>query len=252
MSARCSGIAISQLKLERYLLAELPAAERAHVDAHLEGCVACRAGLDELRASEITMPPLPAAPAVEIELPPRWPGAGRPLPTRAMMIGSGLALAAAALLALRVALAPPTPQAAVPADGVKGGELALELVRERGGDVARDPGTFADGDRFEALVSCAPGPDSGAGASRRRPDVFWELAVFQEGKSFFPLAQGSRLACGNAVQLPGAFLLTGTAPATICVLVARVAAIDRARITGSRPEALPFEHACKLVTPAER
>lgn len=241
MSARCSGVALSQLKLERYLLAELPTAERSRVDTHLAACAACRACLDELRASEITMPPLPALPAADVVLPSRWPGAGRPLPVRAMMIGSGLALAAAVLLALRTALVPGTMPGAVPAAGIKGGELALELVRERGGDVAHDPRTFVDGDRFEALISCAPGQR-----------VFWELAVFQDGQTSFPLARGAALACGNAVQLPGAFLLTGTAPATICALLAPDAPIERGRVAGSRPEALPYEHACTVVTAAQR
>ena len=252
MSAACTGGPVSYLRLERYLLAELPANERAHVDAHLAGCAACRACLDDLRASEIALPALSALSAAALAAAPRLPA--RSAGTRLAWIGSGLAAAAIALLALRGGLAPVTTPRAVPDNAIKGGELTLELVRERGGDVARDPDTFLDGDRFAAFVSCAPG------------NAYWELAVFQAGPVhsnnatiedrpllvFFPLAVGGRLACGNAVQLPGAFLLSGTVPATVCVLIARDAPIDRARIAGARPSTLGFEHACTVVTPAPR
>jgi hypothetical protein len=39
--------------------------------------------------------------------------------------------------------------------------------------------------------------------------------------SSFPFPAPTTLSCGNAAPLPGAFELTGTAPATVCVVWAR-------------------------------
>ena len=242
MSA-CTSQPISHLRLERYVLQELPVPERASVDAHLQSCPACRGSLQELRASEVVLPPLPApgSPAlgrVPAELPERSEPRNRARVVRLGAIGSGLALAAAALLGLR-ALLDQTPQPSAGGSAgtaVKGGEIALQLVRERGGDIAREPHAFSEGDRFAAAVTCAP-----------PARVHADLVVYQAGETFFPLA-AAELHCGNLVQLPGAFALTGQAPADVCVVLAN-APIDRSRLSAARPETLPEPHACIVVQP---
>jgi hypothetical protein len=256
MSAACTSEPLSQLRLERYALSELPAAEHARIDAHLARCPACRQCLSELHASEPALRPLPAAlpqlnelpeAARRIALPARHARSGvlaRPPAAIALRVAGGLALAAALLLALRAGLQTPPPalRDANGGDGgrrIKGGQLALELVRERGGDVARDPRTFGGGDRFAALVTCAP-----------RAAPHWELVVFQGGEAFFPLDREQPLRCGNRVSLPGAFVLTGSAPANVCVVLGG-APLDR-RVLGRGPDALPAEHACTTVAPEAR
>jgi hypothetical protein len=266
MSAACTTEPVSQLRLERYVLAELPDAEHARVEAHLAGCPACRQCLDELRASEPVLRPLPAATLQLNELPPaaqkivlptrlaRERGAAGPPRSRAPRVSAarvwrvagGLALAAALMLALRAGLQGP------PLDGgeqtgrdsgraVKGGEIALQLVRERGGDVARDPRTFSHGDRFAALVTCPPSSVTG---------VHWDLVVFQVGEAFFPLTATDTLRCGNAVSLPGAFALTGSSPARVCVALA-ASPLDRDALRRGEGT-LPEQHACTTVSPEAR
>ncbi|MBM4319692.1 MAG: hypothetical protein FJ125_06975 [Deltaproteobacteria bacterium] len=90
----------------------------------------------------------------------------------------------------------------------KGGELALALQRERAGAVVNDPARYLGGDRFRLLATCPPAEE----------ELRWEVVVFQGGEAFFPLSGGQRLRCGNAVPLPGAFRLTGSGTATICLI----------------------------------
>ena len=249
-AAACTAEPISQLRLERYELAELPASERDRIERHLAACAGCRHSLAQLRADRIALSPLPATLPQLNELPPAarrivlparasGPAATRARVRWALRVGAGLALAAGALLALRVlpdAARGPSGEHGAPA--VKGGELAFELVRERAGDVARDPATFADGDRFAVLATCPP-PAA----------PYWQLVVYQAGEAFFPLEPVEPLRCGNAVQLPGAFTLDGTAPARVC-LVLSDAPLPRSALASSAPEALPAAHACKVISPA--
>ena len=250
---RCTAEPISQLRLERYALAELPAAEHVRVEQHLSACAACRHDFEQLRASQVELPPLPAVVPQLNELPAavqrivlparggrsRGEGTRRALPLRtrwALGAGATLTLAAATLLALRAQLIAPLDP--IGGDGgpvVKGGELALELVGERGGAIAHDPSTFVPGDRFAVLVTCPPS----------RP-LYWQLVVYQGGEAFFPLAAHEPLRCANAVQLPGAFTLTGTAPARVCLALS-AAPIAR----DSLARTLPDPHACTTLAPAQ-
>ncbi|HMI90069.1 MAG TPA: zf-HC2 domain-containing protein [Polyangiales bacterium] len=260
MSAACTSEPVSQLRLERYALSELPAGEHAQVEAHLARCPACRQCLLELSASEPALRSLPQElpqlnqlplAAQRIELPERRPQPRAPssprvrrLPWSLPRVAGGLALAAALLLALRAGLQ--LPRAGVDdANGrdsgraVKGGELALELVRARAGDVALDPRSFASGDRFAVLVTCPP-----------PAPAHWELVVFQAGEAFFPLDSTQPLRCGNRVSLPGAFALTGAQPAQVCVVLSAAPA-DRATLSRG-PDALPAQHACTTVSAEAR
>jgi len=92
---------------------------------------------------------------------------------------------------------------------VKGGTLAMTLVRERKGTLRRDPRHFAVGDRFKIEVSSP--------TTTRR---YFQVVVFQGDETYFPLAGGQTLAGGNAETLPGAFSLSGREPVTVCVATA--------------------------------
>ncbi len=199
MNAGCAGTPVSWLRLERHALGELPAADARAVNEHLEACPTCRACFDETRGT-IALPPLPRAAVA-----PRTPW------WRARPAWTGAAVAAAAVLLLVVlrpggesdhrAGALPGPRVAY-----KGGELAIDLVRERGDATALDPTRYASGDRFAVLVTCPPG------------DRWVDVVVEQDGQRDFPIA-AARVACGNRIDV-GAFRLTGDTPVAVCVVAA--------------------------------
>jgi hypothetical protein len=190
----CAGQPVSWLTLERHALGELGGPGAAVAD-HLDACAACRAAMAMIEADRRAMPPLPdlwrAAAARRRRQRGRWGGA------------LAVAVAAAALLFFWQGRRERAPMVA----GVKGDEISLSLVRERGGDVVHDPGGFRPGDRFKVLVTCAADAP-----------VTVELTVEQAGAIDRPLP--ARLVrCGNSVPLPGAFVITGSEPVSICVAV---------------------------------
>jgi hypothetical protein len=237
VSARCSGRPVSWLQLERYLLDELRPDERRAVRRHLEGCPACASCLRLLQADRArALPPLPArAPAPA----PRrrwWPELG---PGWAGLAAAG-ACALVLLLVLPRALERERDHGGLPPPrlSTKGGEVSLTLVRERSGGVALDPSRFAEEDRFKALITC---PGQGA--------RWWELVVYQGGEAFFPV-ETARLDCGNQRPLPGAFSLSGSAPALVCLVPNEAAPLARAALARLAPEALPEGTVCLPVRPA--
>ena len=196
MKLECIGEPVSWLRLERFALGELPAEERSRVRDHLERCPACQACLESIRAEPApVLRPLPS-------------------PTRAparrgfVWLGAAAAVLASVLLVLLLWPAAPGGHGMLPSRiAVKGGELAVVLVRERAGATQQNPETFAPGDRFKALLTCPPPGE---------PAV--ELVVLQGGEVFFPLPL-QRIACGNEVALPGAFSLDDDDEALVCLLV---------------------------------
>jgi hypothetical protein len=187
---------ISWLRLEHYHLGELPADEHSFVREHLEACPHCRAMLAEIEGDDRTLPPLPvpsAAPARPWYH--RWSVL---LPA----VAGPLAVAAIALLLLRP---PPQPGAPPPSRvAIKGGELAIALVRERAGVTERHPEIYLDGDRFQVLVTSPPG------------QLPFDLVVLQGGQAYFPIPAASTHG-GNAVPV-GSFVLTGPGDAAVCVV----------------------------------
>lgn len=184
----CTGEPVSWLRLEQHALAE-----SAEVARHLADCAACRACFASIEADRgRALPPLgevamAAAARRRRLVPGRWLAAAT--------------LAAAAAVVLVAVLG----RGGKNLPGIKGGgDLVLDLVRERSGEVAPGPTSYRDGDRFKALVTCG-----------RAGEVEVALTVEQAGESFTPLAP-ARIRCGNRVPLPGAFVLTGTAPARVC------------------------------------
>jgi anti-sigma factor RsiW len=222
MTPHCIGTPVSWLRLEQYVLDELPRATRREVEHHLAACGICRACLHHVDS-----------------------GAGEQL-QQAVRIGAvrarrrrrnfGLLLGAAALLASAVLIYrqpasertdPLLPPARI---AIKGGEVAIGLVRERDGVLVDDPERFMPGDRFRVLLTCPPGSA-----------VRWEVVVMQAGTLSFPLPSGS-LSCGNALALPGAFRLTTPDPASVCVLLDPP---SRASLQGLTAANLPGIHVCQ-------
>lgn len=198
---------VSWLKMERYALGEVGPAELAEIDVHLSGCGACRARLDEIRGDEEPMPELPVV-----------------LPERRWR-GVVVALVAAAVLA---AVVMPR-EGELPSSSVayKGGELAIEVVRERDGGLLRGAETYRDGDAFAVEVSCPPG------------DVDWALLAWQGGVRAEPLDSSSLLRCANGVPV-GTVVLTGPGDVTLCVVLDPVGEL-------ARPEELPPSSACVVL-----
>jgi hypothetical protein len=126
-----------------------------------------------------------------------------------MALVGAAALAAAVILPSREEHRP----SVVPApslSGVKGGDVAVQLVRERQGAIDHGATHFAPGDRWKALVTCP-----------RERMLFWDLAVLEGGgPPSFPLEAPAPLGCGNRVALPGAFRIDAAGPVEVCVIVA--------------------------------
>ncbi|MCK6503408.1 zf-HC2 domain-containing protein [Myxococcota bacterium] len=196
---------VSHLRLERYHLGELPPADRDGVARHLETCAECRTLLDEIAADDRPLPdlPLPDLPTLEVEPAGGARGGVVRGPARWWAVGGGalLALAAGAVLVLR---APgPLPPGEV---AWKGGVLAVELARERDGQVHERPATYRDGDRIQVRVSCPPGEQVGVGV-RQGDEWSWPLPP---------------VACGNRV-VAGALALSGGQQTAICAVADPVA-----------------------------
>ncbi len=231
MTEPCSAVPISFLRLERYALGEVDASEREQIMAHLSSCTLCRSCFDELQTSALTLPPLPARSATR-----------KPARVRRLfwsITGGALAAAAALLLMTRPAPDASKPRAAAD-NATKGGELTLSLVRQHAGNSARDPALFAPGDSFSAQVTCPP-----------QADQAWDLVVFQAGQAFFPLQPTAALVCGNHLSLPGAFTLSGSTPASVCVVLSNRVGVDRTELRRRGPAGLPATSACVIVAPTQ-
>jgi hypothetical protein len=180
----------SWLMLERYALGELGAEQRAELERALAGSEGARAALAEIR-EPLALPPLPAVAALSA----RRKARARKLSVRA----AGVVAAAAVFMLVRMErdALPPARR------GVKGGELAIEVVGERAGPAATH---FAQHERFKLLVTCPPGLAGRLSA-----------VIYQDDAIFMPFADGGPEACGNRSPWPGAFALDGEHPAQVCV-----------------------------------
>jgi hypothetical protein len=214
-------VPVSWLRLERYALA---------------GCARCRACADQIARDARELAPLPAAsPAAPARAP------VRPLVPvrRRWRVDWRQAFAATAVAAvIFVVVLRQREQPAVVRDGagprviaVKGGDVTVELVRERDESIAWEPTSYAPGDRFKVLLTCPP-------PLRLHVD----LVVLQDDGPAFP-GVPSVLACGNRVPVPPAFRITGSGAATVCLALDPLAPPSRAALAaGDKPAAGP--HAC--------
>jgi hypothetical protein len=92
---------------------------------------------------------------------------------------------------------------------VKGvGEVRIELVRERAGEIRYDALLFARGDRWKVIVTCAPSAD-----------VWVEISV-NDGVTIDRPIPPAQLICGNRVVVPGAFTITGIGAHRVCARIA--------------------------------
>lgn len=189
---------LSWLTLERYVLGELSASERAEVEARLAASETDRACLAEIMADKSELPPLaPARPVASIAS-----ARKRPRP-QWLAWSAGLAAAAAALI---VVLREPARDGSAPSGGeehVKGSEVTLRLVSDRQG---HEPTHFRAGERFKVQLSCPPALSSAL-----------RLFVVQGSQVFEPLPRDASFRCGNQVLWPGAFALDGKEPAEVCL-----------------------------------
>jgi hypothetical protein len=190
----CIGEPISWPRLERFAASRADAAIRVHV----EQCPACRACLDEIERDVVALPPL----AIPEKAAPRrrwWTFA----------IPAGVALAAAAILLLVIRPRGEERHGASDMTQIKGvGTVELDLVRERAGVIRTDVRTFAAGDRWKVVVSCAADKTAWV-------DAF----VIEVGANpDYPL-DSAEIVCGNGIALPGAFAITGDKVNTVCVSV---------------------------------
>jgi hypothetical protein len=118
---------------------------------------------------------------------------------------SVLALAACLLLVLRP---PPKDDSTSRPQGnaAKGGELAFALVSEDGSIADGDTLTFREGERFHARVTCPPTKTLSVG-----------IRVFTGPDVDTPIVS-REITCGNNVDVPGAFQLTGRDAMRICLV----------------------------------
>jgi hypothetical protein len=197
----CIGEPISWPALERVALGAVEPA----IASHLAACPACQHCLDQIRSDQVALRPLERAAAS--------PVAARRSTRRRRWLAPVVAVAAAAAVAV-IVLRPPgaEPGAASGIVGVKGiGEVALSLVRERGGAISYAASHYAPGDRWKLVVSCPPGAAGSA--------LWLELSV-ADGISVDHPLPAAQLACGNRVVVPGAFAITGQRANQVCARIA--------------------------------
>lgn len=209
MTATVDCTPVSWLRLERYALGELDVGQREDIAAHLATCARCRACADRIAAEvERELPPLPAGTATPRARPDRpdgraWPWGLRPR-AHGFALAAGLALVAG-MFVLRPGEHERVGGSRVVA--VKGGDVAVELVREHDGSIAWEPTSFSTGDRLKLLVTCAS-----------PLQVHADIVVLQsDGPAF--VGAPALVACGNRVPVPPAFRITGPGAARVCVLL---------------------------------
>ena len=196
----CIGEPISWPRLERFAQTGADAV----IAAHVAECPACQQCVDEISHDVVALPPLVIAAVTPRRA--RW---------------WWFALPAFAVAAIIVLVMRPQPRPANVAS-IKGvGDVTLGLVRERGGTILEDATTFARGDRWKLVLTCAPGH-----ATSVAVDVVEAGSKVED----HPLAP-AQIACGNRVVVPGAFELTGAVANRICVRVTNDGDTDRACIT---------------------
>ncbi len=210
-----SCVPVSWLRLERHALGELGPDEQTEIAGHLAACPGCRARADLIAADGgRQLPPLPAAPpARSTARPPGW------------LTFAAVSTTAAAVLLVVWARPGSGPQLGGRRIAVKGGDVTIELVRERSGSIAWEPTSFTAGDRFKLLLTCAP-----------PLRVYADLVVLQGDGPAFP-GTTSRIGCGNRIPLPSSFRITGPGDASICVAVDPDTPPSRARLAGGEPAA---------------
>lgn len=239
---RCVSEPVSWLKLERMRLGEASVAEQAEIETHLSACEVCRAAY-AYTGEPVELLPLPVARVATVETQKKQQSLLEALIAHVRMqrfpYGFAAVAAAAAALLLIVQARPGNGPGFAPAPArtaVKGGELAVELVRS-GDGIARAPTHFAPGDAWKVLVTCPPTLSGSV-----------DVVVYQDERAYFPLSTSGPLHCGNRVALPGAFSLSGDAPAVVCVVLGGAGPIERRALMHPQ-RGLPEHSVCEHVLP---
>jgi hypothetical protein len=234
----CTGEPISWLRLERYRLGELSEHERDTVATHLEACPACAACL-AVANRPLTLAPLPTPKPASLLS--RIRGGLVGLTPAGAGLRVAFALAALALLVLPVGKSNQGARlASRTGRGIKGGEPAVALVRERSGIVEHGATTFVPEDRWKVLVTCPT-----------EQVLFWDLMVVEDERVTFPLIPSSPIACGNHVPLPGAFRLAADHLVEVC-LVLGDDPLDRLALSGKDAKSLTSGATCTTLHPAQQ
>lgn len=236
----CVGTPISWLRLERFRAGELDDTERKGIESHLTECQACAACLASIDDDEgIALPPLlPHVPRV----PRATKREGATVHVSWRFTPAVAALAVAAGVLLFVTRKPRNVESAwedpSPGTRLKGGDVSFVLVRDDEESVDGSVGSYRDGDRFKAVVTCPPGMTAS-----------WDLVVYERDQAAFPLAAQTDLRCGNAVPMRGAFRTTGHEPMTVCLVWSERLPVDRNVVRSTAPGSLP-QASCKALEPA--
>lgn len=232
MTSRC-GEPISWLEFEQYILGELSNEKRKSVDAHLKSCASCRDLLEIINREKRELKDI--APLKDT---------ARASRRRPLRLVPAIGLAAAAMVATIYFIASPIMMTDAPRQAfeitAKGSETTIVIIRERDGKTLENPKHYKEGDRLSVLLTCP-----------FEQPVYWEVAVFQGGETYFPINGNELITCGNRVPLPGAFQLTGQEPATVCVLVGEELP-HRDEISADSRQNLPETSACAVLLPKKK
>lgn len=230
MTASCTSTPISWTRLELYAVGEGTEDDRLAIATHLGACDACKSCLATLEADTRPLRPL-ALPAKKAE-------SNVFSLRRATAAVGALAFAAAVFLFIRHNGASGDLAGGMPGEArTKGMTVGFVLVRDDNVEVGGADGTYRDGDRFKARVSCPADMHAS-----------WDLVVLDNGEASFPLEQQADLPCGNGVVLPGAFRLVGHNPMTVCLVHREGGLVDRDELRRSGI-AVPKDAACKALRP---
>jgi hypothetical protein len=123
-------------------------------------------------------------------------------------------------------------------DGVKGGDMALKVIRSRGDITSHRPGTFNETDRFRFYVTTP------IDTATSHPV---EVTVFQGEDVFFPYARRLALPQGNLRALPGSLRFSGRQPVQICISVGSDIP-SRNHIRQMKKKALPKTTVCTALS----
>ena len=195
MTQPCVDRPISWPILERMARGDVVAGH-AQLTDHLRQCPACQAAADYLRTRPVQLRPLP-------------PVMRRRVWSRRLTWAS-VGAAVVATIAITLTRSDNTrPRAALPAARVeiKGGDIAIELVRNRAGEITRPAHTYREGDRFKVLLTCPSTSNTHA------------IVLVVEGDTVSTPLPAQSVTCGNLVPLDGAVLVTGDSPIAICVRI---------------------------------
>jgi hypothetical protein len=209
MTVSCTSTPISWTRLELYAAGEGSEVARVEIATHLDACDACKRCLAMIEAD--------SRPLVPLELPAAKPAKNVFSLRRAMPAAGALALAAALFLFLRPVGRTGDLSGGTPGEArSKGALVGFVLVRDDNVELTDADGTYRDGERFKARISCPA-----------EMHASWDVVVRDNGETSFPLEPQADLPCGNGVVLPGAFRLVGHNPMTVCVVHREGGLVDR-------------------------